>query len=230
MRTHHVLTRSVMAMAVAAVWGAAAFAQTAARPDFSGYWELRLDGISAPPATLSKAATDATAAQARKDVEALSRCTPIGMPAVMNDRSTLDIRQSPSVTAFVAKTQSSTRYVYTDGRSHPAKDELEPTTNGHSVGRWEGDTLVVDTIGFNDRGLTRIPGGGYRTPAAHLTERMRLLASGQLSVMFTWDDPGVFARPHSYEFRYVKVPTIVEPRINECFANDQDRAAFLLRQ
>jgi hypothetical protein len=88
----------------------------------------------------------------------------------------------------------------------------------------------VDTVGFNDRGLTRIPGGGYRTPASHLTERIRMLANGQLSIAFTWDDRSVFARPHAYEFRYTKVASIAEPRVHECFTNDQERSAFLLRQ
>jgi hypothetical protein len=230
MRPNHSCARLIIGLLTVVVCGAAAFAQTPAHQDFSGYWELRLDGMSVPPAVLTRAATAASAAQARKDAEALSRCVAVGMPAVMNDRNTLDIRQSPTVVGIVAKTQSSTRYIYTDGRQHPEKDELEATTNGHSVGRWEGDTLVVDTVGFNDRGLTRVPGGGYRTAASHLTERMRLLANGQLSVNFEWDDPAVFVRPHTYEFRYVKVASIAEPRVQECFANDQERTAFLLRQ
>jgi hypothetical protein len=230
MPRNYLCARVGVALMTVIVGGAALLAQTPARPDFSGYWELRLDGTSVPPAVLTRAATAAAAAQARKDAEALSRCVTIGMPAVMNDRNTLDIRQSPTVVGIVAKIQSSTRYIYTDGRQHPDKDELEATTNGHSVGRWEGDALVVDTVGFNDRGLTRIPGGGYRTPTSHLTERMRLLANGQLSVTFAWDDPAVFAWPHTYEFRYVKVGSIAEPRVIECFTNDQDRTAFLLRQ
>ena len=221
--------RCFLAAVVALLAGlsAALTAQAPARPDFSGYWELRIDGMAVPTAALTPAATAAMAGQARKDVDALIRCVNIGMPALMDDRNTLDIRQSPSVVAVLAKSQSSTRYIYTDGRPHPDNDELEATTNGHSVGGWEADTLVVDTIGLNDRGLTAIPGGGYRTPASRLTERFRLLANGQLSVRFTWDDPGVFARPHSYEFRYTRVPNISEPRTHECFATDQDRAAFL---
>jgi hypothetical protein len=103
----------------------------------------------------------------------------------MGDRAPIDLRQSASVIGIVAKPQSSERYIYLDGRKHPDKDELDPTTNGHSIVQWEGETLVVDTIGFNDRGVTRLPGGGVRTSNSHLTERYRLMGNGQrLDVTF----------------------------------------------
>ena len=206
-----------------------ALGQNAAHPDLSGYWELRYDSENVPSASLSPQmrAFD-QGAQAKHDIEAIHWCNNIGVPAMMGDRSPLDIRQSPAMIAMVAKPQSSVRYIYTDGRSHPAKDDLDPTTNGNSIGRWEGDTLVVDTVGFNDRGVTQIPGGGARTPDSHLTERYRLLDGGQrLSVTFTWEDPKVFVKPHMYEFRYYKVSRISEPRMYACDANDAERAKFL---
>ena len=201
--------------------------QTAPRPDFSGYWELRLDSFNVPRAALTAQALKNVDPQARNDVEALSRCALIGMPALMNDRSTLDIRHASTVIGMVARSPSSTRYIYIDGRTHPPNDELEPTTNGHSIGRWEAEALVVDTVGFNNRGVTRIPGGGYRTAASHLVERYRLLDDDRrLSVQFTWEDPAVFARPHSYEFQYYKVPDISEPRVVNCVPNPE-RTRFL---
>lgn len=202
-------------------------ARAPVRPDFSGYWELRLDSFNVPPAMLTPQAAAAAPARAKSDADALSRCVLVGMPAVMDDRATLDVRHAPSVMGIVAKSPSSTRYIYLDGRSHPQDDELEPTTNGHSVGKWDGDTLVVDTVRFNDRGVTRIPGGGYRTAASHLVERYRLLEDGRrLSVVFTWEDPMVFQQPHTYEFRYYKVEQITEPRMFNCFATP-DRTRFL---
>ena len=102
---------------------------------------------------------------------------------------------------------------------------------GDSIGRWEGDTLVVDTAGFNDEGVTRIPGGGRRTPKSHLVERFRLVNGGkQLSVVFTWQDPGVFAKPHVYEYRYYRAPKGSEAREFNCDASDEARAKFLLGQ
>jgi hypothetical protein len=130
-----------------------------ARPDLSGYWELRFDSFNVPRAPLTTAAQGALEMRRAKDQEAIRGCVNVGMPAVMDDRGVLDIRQSPAVIGMVARSPSSTRYIYTDGRKHPDAEELEGTTNGHSIGRWQGDTLVVDTVGFNERGITAIPGG-----------------------------------------------------------------------
>ena len=197
-------------------------------PDLSGFWELRYDSFNVPQASLTPGTLAGAAAQMRHDIEAVRWCDPIGMPAVMGDRAPIDLRQSASVIGIVAKPSSSERYIYLDGRKHPEKDELEGTTNGHSIGRWEGETLVVDTIGFNDRGITRLPGGGVRTPNSHLTERFRLIANGQrLGVTSTWEDAGVFTKPHTYELRYYRIPEISDPRIFPCNAKDAERARFL---
>jgi hypothetical protein len=198
-------------------------------PDLSGYWELRDDSFSVPQASVSPGMLANAGAQLRHDIEAVRWCDPIGMPAIMDDRAPIDLQQSASVIGIVAKPQSSARYIYIDGRKHPEKDELDPTTNGHSIGGWEGETLVVDTIGFNDRGLVRLPGGGVRTANSRLTERYRLANNGQrLDVTFTWEDANVFTKPHTYEFRYYRIPEISDPRIFPCNAKDPDRAKFLM--
>ena len=198
-------------------------------PDLSGYWELRYDSFNVPQASVTPGTIARAAAQISHDIEAVRWCDPIGMPAIMNDRAPIDLRQSASVIGIVAKAQSSERYIFLDGRKHPEKDELEPTTNGHSIGRWEGEVLVVDTIGFNDRGVTRLPGGGVRTSNSHLTERYWLRGNGQrLSVTFTWEDANVFTKPYTYELRYYRIPEISDPRIFPCNAKDAERARFLM--
>ena len=86
----------------------------------------------------------------------------------------------------------------------------------------------MDTVGLNERGITAIPGGGYRTSRSHLVERYRLTRdSQQLVVTFTWTDAGVFRRLHTYAFRYYKAPSISEPRVVNCIPNDADRTRFL---
>jgi hypothetical protein len=198
-------------------------------PDLSGYWELRYDSFNVPQASVTPGTLAGAAAQTRHDIEAVRWCDPVGMPAIMGDRAPIDLRQSASVIGIVAKPQSSERYIYLDGRKHPEKDELDPTTNGHSIGQWEGETLVVDTIGFNDRGVTRLPGGGVRTSNSHLTERYRLMGNEQrLDVTFTWEDANVFTKSHTYEFRYYRIPEISDPRIFPCNAKDAERAKFLM--
>jgi hypothetical protein len=213
---------------VVAVGSAGAQQPATARPDFSGFWELRHDSFSVPRAKLTPAAQAGEAAQVARDLEAIQRCAPMGVPALMADRPVLNIQQSPAVVGIVPKGPASVRYIHTDGRPHPPADEWEGATNGHSIGRWDGDTLVVDTSGFNDRGVTSIPGGGWRTPDSRLTERFRLLAGGLvLSVTSVWEDTRTFAAPHTYEFRYYRVPPANEPRTHNCIAGDQERAKFL---
>lgn len=197
-------------------------------PDLSGFWELRYDSRNVPPAAVNAAVAGRNAEILQHDQEAIRWCINVGVPFLMDDAYPLDIRQSPTVIGMVARAPSSVRYIYTDGRTHPAKADYDPTTNGNSIGHWEGDTLVVDTIEFNDRGAVAIPGGGMRTPNSHLVERFRLLNKGQqLAVTFTWEDRSVFARPHTYEFRYYRTSGVTGPRVLGCNVNDKERAKFL---
>jgi hypothetical protein len=198
-----------------------------AAADLSGFWELRHDSFSVPRAALTPEAQKAEAQQAQRDLQAIQRCVPMGVPALMLDRPVLNIQQSPSVIGMIPKGPASVRYVHLT-HPHPPSDEWEGATNGHSIGKWEGDTLVVETIGFNDRGVTSIPGGGWRNGGSKLTERYRLLSGGLvLSVTSTWEDPEVFAKPHTYELRYYRVPPANEPRTHNCIAGDQERTKFL---
>ena len=127
--------------------------------------------------------------------------------------------------------RSPARHIYTDDRPHVNPDIFDPVSNGHSIGHWEGEVLVVDTVGFSSEGVLAIPGGGRRGPNSHLVERYQLLDHGQrLSVKFQWDDPKVFAQPQSYEFRYYRSPKGTEARELDCNASDEERTKFLTRQ
>jgi hypothetical protein len=84
------------------------------------------------------------------------------------------------------------RTVYLDGRAHP-KDP-NPNWMGHSIGRWDKDTLVVDTVGFNDR--TWLDNQGHpHTEKLHIVERIRRPDLGHLEIEFTIEDPGAYAKP-----------------------------------
>jgi hypothetical protein len=127
-----------------------------------------------------------------------------GMPFMMGHSAALDIVQTSDEVLIIPE-MPGTRHIYMDGRPHPPLNVLEPSTVGHSVGRWEGDTLVVDTIGLLAGG--GVPGGGRRSPETHLVERYRVLDGGkQMSVTFTWQDPKIYAKPHTYEYIYYKDP------------------------
>jgi len=206
-------------------------ASTPALRDLSGFWELSFDSRRVPDANLLPAVTRAVRAErAKRDAYAIRWCNLLGMPFVMDSGRPLDIRQGRTAVIIVPENASGPRYLYLDRSTHIGEEIFDPTAYGDSIAHWEGDTLVADTIGFHpDRGITTIPGGGHRSATSHLVERYRLLQGGQvLSVVFTWTDPKVFRTPHTYEFRYYRLPADYEPRTwLPCDPFDDGRGQFL---
>jgi len=115
------------------------------------------------------------------------------------------------------------RFVYTDGRPHRdvKAPSYVPTGFGDSIGHWEGDTLVVDTIGFaprvcdSRRPVMLVPGGGRAKDTTHLVERYRLAGPDELSVTFTWEDSTVFLAPHTYSYTYKRLAEGIPIENNE---------------
>lgn len=217
--------------AVLAAGSALVQAQSASAPDLSGFWELSFDSRNVPGASLVAAVTPQMLAErARRDAAAIRWCNILGVPFVMDTGRPLDIRQGSTMILIVPEMANAPRFLYLNRREHISADIFDPTTYGDSIARWEGDTLVVDTVGFHpDRGHAGIPGGGYRTDTSHLVERYRLLEGGSiLSVTFTWTDPKMFRAPHVYEFRYHKLPATYEARTwLPCDPYNEERARFL---
>jgi len=204
------------------------------RPDISGFWELAPDGRHVPAASLAPAFTPAMReAAAKRDAKAVRWCNIIGIPAAMDTGRPIDIRQNAGEVVLAFEANAAPRHIYLNRGAHVPTEEFDPTTNGDSIGRWDGDTLVVDTVGFDPaKGLTAIPGGGFRQEKAHLVERYRLLDGGRvLSVTFTWDDPTVFVGPHTYEFRYFRLSKDYEARpAPPCDPFNDERTRFLEAQ
>lgn len=195
--------------------------------DLSGFWELRHDSKHVPPAQLTEAYLANPPQQQRFNDIVLwaSRwCHPLGTPFIMGDSAPLDLVQGSRELAIMAEVQSDARHVYLDGRDHVPLDEFDPTNNGHSIGHWEGNVLVVDTVGFNTVGNLMIPGGGLRGETSHLVERYELRNNGtELNVQFTWEDPNVFAVPHTYDFTYYRGQDGEYAREYYCDASDEMR-------
>lgn len=234
----HAFTISAVGMFLVLVSAASAQSArgggTAASPKgISGFWELHFDSQNVPPAALTpQAVAEDPAAQYKHDMNEIRWCHFFGVPYVMGS-SPIDILQNNNGKEIIITTslRNPGRHIYTDGRGHVNPDVYDAASNGHSIGHWEGDTLIVDTIGFSNEGLTRIPGGGRRTPDSHLVERYKLVNGGnQLSVTFTWEDPKIFAKAHVYEFRYYRSPRGTEAREFDCNASDEARAKYLLGQ
>ena len=224
---------AVFALAVASISTPPVAAQgaAAANTDISGFWELNFDGRKVPPASLVPKVTPAMVAEkAKRDQYAIRWCNSLGMPFFMDNGRPLDIRVGATAVIIAPEFYNSPRYLYLNRKTHVSEDIFDPSTYGDSIAHWEGSTLVVDTVGFHpDRGITAIPGGGYKTATSRLTERYSLLENGQiLSVVFTWTDPNMFRTPHTYEFRYHRLPASYEARQwLPCDPYNETRAKFL---
>jgi hypothetical protein len=217
---------------IAACWGTAILtAQANAPVDISGYWELPIDGRRIPRAQLSPRVTTAMLeAEERKREKAIRWCNWVGMPTTMDVGRPLNIRQGTREVVIVAESPvTPVRHLYLNRKTHIDKEIFDPTTSGDSIAHWEGYTLVFDTTGFDPtKGITMIPGGGFRTADTRLVERFRLLPGGNvLSVRFTWTDPAVFQTPHAYEFRYQRAEREYSARpYRLCDPFDPERTAF----
>jgi hypothetical protein len=205
-------------------------AAAAAGRDISGFWALSFDSRKVPNAKLLPRVTRALIdLHQRRDVHAMRWCNLLGMPFAMDSGSPIDIRQGPTTVIIAPENNPAPRYVYLN-RKHVDANIYDLSTNGDSIANWEGDTLVVDTVGFHPtRGVTSIPGGGFKTDKSHLVERYRLFENGEvLAVTFTWTDPTVYAAPHSYEFRYRRLPATYEPISTwPCDPYNETRAQFI---
>ena len=132
------------------------------------------------------------------------RCLPHGVPDAMMVRSgPWKIVQTPRVTLILFEEMNHYRQVFTDGRSFP-KDP-NPTWLGYSIGKWEGDTFVVDTTGFNDQTWLDDPGHPH-TDAMHAIERFRRPDFGHLEIDITIDDPKAYTAPWTVTARFDLLP------------------------
>jgi hypothetical protein len=118
------------------------------------------------------------------------RCLPRGVPDTIGEPYPIQIVQTPTQVVILYEAGEYFRVIPTDGRPHPK--DIDPTWMGNSVGHWDGDRLVVDVIGFNDK----VSVGEYRhTTAYHVVERFQRTAYDTLKYSATIDDPNVFAAP-----------------------------------
>jgi hypothetical protein len=181
------------------------------KADFSGVWakvdqfsegsaDLRpADSAAMPPfnAELTAKYNDiiAKATRGERYYDGTSICLPPGAPRFALFMYPKEILMTPGQVTILSEYFNETRRIFTDGRSPPPADELEPTFRGYSTGQWQGDTLVVHTIGVNDRtvygSLLPIP----HSPDAKMTERIRLIDDDHLEWTTTIEDPKKFTKP-----------------------------------
>ena len=171
------------------------------RPDLSGVWKspnadrLEANIAQGPNAGAVQLAAQALFDKRLGDVRADSpraRCLPLSVP-FHNVFDLLRIVQTPALTVIMYEAPNNVfRTVFTDGRDLPA--DPNPTWLGYSIGRWDGDTLVITSSGFNDLGWLDF-GGHPQSGTLRLTERLHRRDFGHIDVQMTLDDPHVFTKP-----------------------------------
>jgi len=201
-------------------------------PDLSGPWvgggsnsDIEKDG-GLKPGELPLLPWAKALREARKeDDEPYLYCTPMSVPRV----NPYPWRFVQSVTAQGMSTiyvmhengdAGGRRQIFMDGRKHPTADELLPTWWGHSVGHWEGDTLVIDTVGYNDKFWFDSRGTPH-TEQLHTIERWTRINYGTLVDDFTLEDPGALSKPVHMKFTAHALPPGSELMEFICTENNQ---------
>jgi hypothetical protein len=146
----------------------------------------------------------------------------IDFPTTMESPQPFMLTVLPEQTIYMAG-DGTFRQIFTDGRPHPPKAELFPTVNGHSIGHWEGQTLVVDTIG-RAPGPVRFLGAAAFSDQAHFSERMRMTGKDKLEDVMIIDDPVALTHPWTVTLGYDRT-TLID-RLDPYYCELDDRIDF----
>jgi hypothetical protein len=221
------------------------------KPDLSGVWTPELDPNALPPGVqtvesitgfvVPKYFVDITTGMKPEDVvllppaatvmkqrapdgsdDPIAHCKPTGVPALSAVPLPYKIVQTPKLVLILHEENVDFRQIFLDSR-RPVQDP-QPTYMGYSTGRWEGDTLVVETAGFNDKAwLDRM--GHPHSDALRLTERFRRVNLGSLEIAVTIEDPKMYGKPLKYTLKASLAP---EDDLMEymCTENEKDVKEF----
>ena len=215
---------------------AADWAALAALPDFSGVWEIgggggggRGGAPAGPQLTpAAEARRQELQARGREDNET-ANCLPPGMPGIMGQPYPMEFLLTPGKVTIVIEAYQQVRHIYTDGR--PLPEDPDPKFHGTSVGRWEGDTLVVETVGFSP--LTQLAANVPHSGRMRIVERFRLTGPDTMSIETTITDPDVLRAPYTAtrSLRRYRSWTIAEyicEENNRNFVDDRGKAGVIL--
>lgn len=208
------------------------------KPDLSGIWwvpDHSVEGVDAPPKYSLNLAADLDPktlgmkpwaeelmkqrqANMRKDMPA-SQCLPWPVPAMAAVPVPFQIIQTPQELTILYEELTMFRQIFLDGRT--LSRDPNPTWLGYSKGLWDGDTLVVDTRGFNDRSW--LDGLGHpHTEALHVIERFRRLDFGHMEIEFTIDDPKTYEHPWTNKMPVELMPADTQLYEDVCHEDEKD--------
>lgn len=151
-------------------------------------------------------------------VEGLGKATGWGYPLMMVGYPPLQFVITPEETLIV-NSYHEVRHVYTDGRGHPPEDERWATTWGDSVGHWENDTLVIDTLDVRDPSRFFFVAPPF-SERAHYTERMHMTAPDRIEFEMTIEDPVTLSAPLKVKSAYLRTSNL-HRLVHDAFDNDR---------
>jgi len=196
-----------------AAWPRGHYAALDRLPDWGGVWVLGrgrpVPGAAAPEQPQLKgsylAAYQAWQKETREHNGAVrketSNCMPPGMPGMMGSAQyPIEFLFTPGRVTTLHEAWMQTRTIFTDGRPHP--DDLDPGIFGHSIGHWDGDTLVVDTVGIKP--VTELAQGMKHSDKLHVVERIHLARDDADTLVdeMTMEDPEALAAPYHRTLTY----------------------------
>ncbi len=189
-----------LAASLLAVVAAGAGAAAQSRPDFTGIWISPTADISVMLLPGEEISLTRYGAERYRKVDMANspayKCLPYGPTRGLQSTNPFQILQTAALIAIITE-HIDYRLIYTDGRGHP-EDILDyPEWMGHSIGRWEGDTLVVDTIGMREE--TWLDTAGFEhSDKLRMTERFQKSGPDTIRLTVTIDDPVFYTKPFTY--------------------------------
>jgi hypothetical protein len=205
------------------------------KPDFSGVWARpRVTDITRDGRGCGSGETDCTqkgsgalpftplGAQMDKEpkFDYTAFCLPWGYTRSMQTEYPIEILQTPKRLAFLFESNNIFHVVPTDGRQMPK--ELEPKWMGTSVGRYEGDTLVIDTRGFNGRFTLDVGAEHPTSDALHIVERLSYIDGSRVAYELTIEDPKIYTKPVTNSRTWVRMKPDEELLEYWCMENNKD--------
>jgi hypothetical protein len=211
--------------------------------DLSGVWDFFITGVPGQGiyATPSKEPPPLTPwGQKRYDAaqpgygpkgqtggnDPILQCDPSGMPRVLFFPVAHEIVQTPDRMFMFFEREHAWRQIWTDGREHP--QNLEPTYMGDSIGWWEGDTFVVDTVGFNDKTWLDAYGNPH-SDELHIIERYKRIDRITLAMQLIIDDPKAYTKTWVGDTKFYKLLPPDQAVVQELFCVHSEEEAFTKR-
>lgn len=179
-------------------------------PEAYGRYDTALGAVDLPMTPWAKAKYDAAKPSDGPKAVTIAElndpfyaCYPPGVPRIYMHPFAMQIVQTPTEVIQLFEYDHLVRHIYIDGRPHP--DDPDPTWMGNAIGHWEGDTLVVDTIGFNDRSwIDRV--GHPHSEMLHTVERFRRVTQNTIQMDLTLEDPTAYTKPIKKQFVFLYQP------------------------